>query len=160
MANRKNFTLTTQTGSALVRTVLCFASLIEDLLREGYDFVLTSRFQSDPLEKRFRQYQQMSGGRFLVGLRDVTSSEKIIEFKSLLKGYLDIDNVKVQNSNDDKRTIRLLSRASIVPSLSIRLQQESSNSYYTLYSEKVKKRRLGNCCKEHLSKTLVPDDSD
>ena len=115
MANRKNFTLTTQTGSALVRTVLCFASLIEDLLREGYDFVLTSRFQSDPLEKRFRQYQQMSGERFLVGLRDVTSSEKIIEFKSLLKGYLDIDNVKVENSNDDKRTIRLLSRASIVP---------------------------------------------
>ena len=28
----------------------------------------------------------MSGGRFLVGLRDVTHSEKVIELKSLLKG--------------------------------------------------------------------------
>ena len=28
----------------------------------------------------------MSGGRFLVGLRDVTHSEKIIRLKSLLKG--------------------------------------------------------------------------
>ena len=64
--NCKKFTLTAQTGSALVRTLLCLASLIEDLLREGYDFVLTSRFQRDPLERRFGQYCQMSGGRFLV----------------------------------------------------------------------------------------------
>ena len=44
---------------------------------EGYHLVLTSRFQSGPLERRFGQYRQMSGGRILVGLRDVTSSEKI-----------------------------------------------------------------------------------
>ena len=43
--------MTAQTGSELVRTLLCYASLIEDLLGEGYDFVLTSRFQSDPLER-------------------------------------------------------------------------------------------------------------
>ena len=30
----------------------------------------------------------MSGGRFLVGLRDVTHSKKIIKLKSLLKGYI------------------------------------------------------------------------
>ena len=52
----KRFTLTAQTGSELVRTLLCYASLIEDLLGEGHDFVLTSRFQSDPLERPFRQY--------------------------------------------------------------------------------------------------------
>ena len=38
----------------------------------------------------------MSCRRFLVGLRDVTSSDKIIEIKSLLKENLDIDNVKVE----------------------------------------------------------------
>ena len=53
--------MTAQTGSALVRTLLCLMLLIEDLLGKGYDFVLTSRFQSDPLEKQFGQYQQMSG---------------------------------------------------------------------------------------------------
>ena len=33
---------------------------------------------------------------FLVVLQDVTSSDKIIEIKSLLKEDLDIDNVKVE----------------------------------------------------------------
>ena len=93
--------LTAQTGSALVRILLCLASLIEDLLGR-YDFVLTSRFQSDPLEKRFGQ------------LRDVTSSEKIIKIKSLRKEGLDIDNVKVENANDDETTSRLLCHTGIV----------------------------------------------
>ena len=50
-----------QKASAFTRTLLWHASLIEDLLEEGYEFVLTSRFQSDPKEQRFAQYQQISG---------------------------------------------------------------------------------------------------
>ena len=103
-----------QIGSALVRTLLCLALLIEDLLGEGHDFVLTSRFQSDPLERQFGQYQQISGGRFLVGLQDVTSSEKIIKITSLLKADLEIDNVKVENANNDQTTSRLLSHTGVV----------------------------------------------
>ena len=72
----EQFTLTENTSSALKRTLRYTASLIEDLLSEGYEYVLTSRFQSDPLERRFSQYRQMSGGRFLVGLREVNSSGK------------------------------------------------------------------------------------
>ena len=56
----------------------------------------------------------MSGGRFLVGLRYVTSSWKIIKIKPLLKEDLDIDNVKVENTNDDKTTSGLLSHTGIV----------------------------------------------
>ena len=104
----EKFTLT------LVRTLLCLVVLIEDLLGEGYDFVLKSRFESDFLERWFGQYRRMSGERFLVGLRDVTSSEKIIKSKSLLKEYLEIDNIKVDNTNDDETTSRLLSHISIV----------------------------------------------
>ena len=55
-----------------------------------------------------------SGGRFLVELQDVTSSDKIIEIKSLLKEDLDIDNVKVHNTNDDETTNRLLNYTNIV----------------------------------------------
>ena len=54
--NCEKFTLTSQTASAVVRTLKCHSSLIEDLLAEGYDFIMTSRFQSDPLERRFSQY--------------------------------------------------------------------------------------------------------
>ena len=39
-------------------------------------------------------------------LRDVTSSEKISEIKSLLKEDLEIDNVKVDNTYDDETTSR------------------------------------------------------
>ena len=56
----------------------------------------------------------MSGGRFLVELREVTSSEKIIKIKSLLKEDLDIDNVKADNTNAEETTSRLLSHTGIV----------------------------------------------
>ena len=64
--NAEKFTLSAQTSFALRRTIRCHAALIEDLLAEGFDFVLTVRFQSDALERRYGQYRQMSGGRFLV----------------------------------------------------------------------------------------------
>lgn len=83
--NSQKFTLSKQTSTALITTLRCTASLIEDLLGEGYAYVLTSRFQTDPLELRFSKYRQMSGGRFLVGLREVESSERILSIKSLLK---------------------------------------------------------------------------
>ena len=96
LPNCESFTLTAQTSSALKRTLRCHASLIEDLLSEGYDFVLTARFQSDPLERRYGQYRQMSGGRFLVSLKDVEYSEKILKIKSLLREGFDInEDVKV-----------------------------------------------------------------
>ena len=83
ITNFQKLCLTKQTSRALT------ASLIEDLLSEGYKFVLTSRFQSDPIERRFSRYRQMRGGRCLVGLREVQSSEKILKIKSLLKAGLD-----------------------------------------------------------------------
>ena len=51
----------------------------------------------------------MSSRRFLVGLRDITSSEKIAKIKSLLKEDLD----KVDNTYDDEITNRLLSNTGI-----------------------------------------------
>ena len=79
------FTLTSKTSYVLVLTLRAQSGLIKELLSEGYDFVMTSRLQSDPIERRFSQYRQMSGGRFLVSLREVTNSEKIIRCRSLVK---------------------------------------------------------------------------
>ena len=76
ISNCERFTSTENTSSAQKRTLRCTASLIEVLLSGGYEYVLTSRFQSDPLERRFSQYRQVPGGRFLVGLREVNCSKK------------------------------------------------------------------------------------
>ena len=71
--------LSDSTANALIITLRCTANQIEELLSEGYRFVLTAKFQTDPLERRFSRYRQMNGGRFLVGLREVTTTEKIIK---------------------------------------------------------------------------------
>ena len=59
--------------------------LVDELLEEEYLFVLIGRLQSGHIERRFSQYRQMSGGRFLVSLRDVYNSERILSCRSLIK---------------------------------------------------------------------------
>ena len=85
-SNTPKFCLSKQTCNALIRTLRAQACLIEDLFDEGYEFVCPRKFQSDPLERRFGQYRQMSGGRFLVSLREVNDSERILQCRALLKG--------------------------------------------------------------------------
>ena len=79
------FTFTKQTSHALITTLRSTAMLMDELLEEGYDFILTSRFQSDPIELRFSKYRQMSGGRFLLSLREVKSSEKLVLLTSIMR---------------------------------------------------------------------------
>ena len=82
---RSKFCLSKQTFDAFIKTLRGQACLATDLFREGFDYVIPVKFQSDPLENRFSQYRQMSGGNFLVSLREVMDSENILLCKSLLK---------------------------------------------------------------------------
>ena len=50
----------------------------------------------------------MSGGRFLVRLREATSSEKIIKLKTLLKDNIDISNIMDSNVEHDENIETLL----------------------------------------------------
>ena len=79
--------------------------LIKELLDESYSFVLGRRFQSDPLEKRFSRYRQMSGGRFLVSLREVLTSEEILTCRSLLKEDVNIwlENIQLPKGMDEEK---------------------------------------------------------
>ena len=87
----EQFTLSVSTAKALIRTLRCQASLVENLFDDGYDFILTACFQSDPLERCFGQYRQMIGCRFLVGLKGTICSVKVLKIKCLLKEEIDID---------------------------------------------------------------------
>ena len=78
------------------------------MFAEEYNFIITSRFQSDPLERRFDQYRKMSGGRFLVVLREATLSEEIIKLKTLLKDDIGISNIMDSNVQHDENTETLL----------------------------------------------------
>ena len=73
------FCLTPHTSDALIRTQYAQVLLVEELLNSGYEYVILCKLQSDPLEKRFLQYRQMSVGRFLVSLHEVLNSERILQ---------------------------------------------------------------------------------
>ena len=94
------FGLSRQTFSALRLTNNAIADLSSDLLSEGYKFVLTGRMQTDCLERRFSHYRQMSGGRFLVSLSEVISSESIIKMKSLLQHKLEISALTIESNQE------------------------------------------------------------
>ena len=96
-----NFCLTKQTSHAFVTTLRSHAMLMRELLNEGYQYVMTRRLQSDPIENRFSQYRQMSGGRFLVSLREVLTSERILACRSLLKEGIDIWSHKEEEDAEE-----------------------------------------------------------
>ena len=91
-----SFKLTCETKSALVTTLRPQAGLIDELIDDGYEFVKADRFRSDPIEKRFSEYWQMSGGRFLVSSREVLNSERILSCRSLIK-----ENINFWEENID-----------------------------------------------------------
>ena len=92
--SNKTIGLSRQTFDALIKTNRAIADLSSELLREGYEYFLTGRLQTDPLERRFSQYRQMSGGRFLVSLNEVLRSESIIKIKSMLERDFELSALK------------------------------------------------------------------
>ena len=63
---------------------------VEELLNSGYNYVILRKMQNDQLEKHFSQYMKMGGGRFLVSLREVLNSERILHCRSVLKENVNI----------------------------------------------------------------------
>ena len=54
-------------------------------LTEAYQYVITPRLQIYPVEKRFFQNRQMSGGKCLDNLQEVLNSKRISRCRSLIK---------------------------------------------------------------------------
>ena len=161
----QKFTLSAQTASALTRTLRGQAALIEDLLSEGYKYILTARFQSDPLERRFGQYRQMSGGRFLVSLKDTTCSEKIIKMKSLLKVGVDIDESVRPDTNESllkKEFLSDIDKLRILPD-SVKLSSDSREVAVHVagyIAKKLKEKEGYACCSAHLTGMISDDNED
>ena len=88
-----NLGLSKQTFNAIICTNQAIADLTTDLFNYGYQYVITGRLQTDPLERRFSQYRQMSGGRFFVSLNEIYRSETIIKLKTYLEKNIELTTV-------------------------------------------------------------------
>jgi WD40 repeat protein len=154
-----DFCLSKQTSKALITTLRSQSLLIKELLYDGYDFVLGRRLQSDPLEKRFSQYRQMSGGRFLVSLREVITSERILICRSLLKVNVNFweENLHKENPNVNELINIVSEHETEIFELS--LSPESKEVAFTIagyVAKKLLKRSKCNNCKEN----MVGDEND
>ncbi len=54
------------------------------LEKKEFNFVMLGRLQSDPIERRFGWYRQLSGGNYFVSIRQILEAEKSIRLKSLV----------------------------------------------------------------------------
>ena len=74
-----------------------------------------AKLQSDPVERRFSQYRQLNGGNFLVSLKEVKDSEKILLCQTLIKENVDFfsddslllvkDSIQLENLINDLEKI-------------------------------------------------------
>ena len=137
---------------------------MEDLVAEGYDFIMKFRFQSDPLERRFGQYRQMSGGNVLVGLREATSSEKIIKLKTLLKDDINIINIIDSNVEHDENMETLLHHVDLshCSDEMVTLSEDSRETgiYIVGYIVKKLKEPFGGFCNGLLTGDSVAENPD
>ena len=99
--------LSRETSFALFHTSSALVKLSNYLFHDhNFDYILLGKFQTDPLEARFGQYRQMSGGNYNVSVTQVLESEKKLKILNLLTinskfGSFSIKDLKC-NSLDDE----------------------------------------------------------
>ena len=106
----------------------------------------------------------MTGGRFLVGLKYVTSSEKIIKIKSLLKEEIDIDNNVKDTVDNDENIEHLLQDIDFMncSTDNVALSEDSGevSCYIASYIAKKKlKKRYGSCSNQFLIANPITSES-
>ena len=106
----------------------------------------------------------MSGGRFLVVLREATSSEMIIKLKTLLKDDIDISNIMDSNVEHDENIETLLHHVdlSCCSDEMVTLSEDSRELgiYIASYVAKKLKERFGECCKGLLNSDSGAENPD
>lgn len=87
----KNTGLTAETSLAWYLTLRTICAVVNDLLKNhGFEYVMTGKLQSDPIEGRFGNWRQMSGANFFMSVKQLMSSEKKIRVHNKLTDLLKI----------------------------------------------------------------------
>ena len=119
-------------------------------MSDGFKFVLTACFQSDSIERRFGQYCHISGGRFLVGLKDVIWSKRILKIKSLVAESIDIKDIKV-TENEDAIQQELFDNIMEIGFENVMLSDETREvaAHISGYIVKELVKKYRRCCKNY-----------
>ena len=102
--------LSRETSFALAHTSSALVKLSNYLIMNfGFEYVLLGKFQTDPLEARFGEYRQLSGGNYNVSVPQVLESEKKLKLLNLLSlnskyGKFTIRDLKCNSESDADNT--------------------------------------------------------
>ena len=105
----KNCALTAETTLAIELTFKSVALLAQHLIEsQRMDCVLLGKFGSDPLEKRFGWFRQLSGANFYISVKQLLEAEKKIRILGLIKSG-NLSMTVHQQNNDIKESMTMLS---------------------------------------------------
>ena len=155
------FCFSKQTFGAIIQALWAQALLIETLLeKDGYEYVIPRKLQTDLLEKRFSQYRQMSGGRFLVSLCEVKYSERILQCKSLLKREIDFWLLDELKRDDTAFSTDFFDEISVLDTeiLEASLCEDTEEVASTIAGYLAKKLKKHLNCKDCNELLVWPDD--
>ena len=155
--------LTYETFAACIQTMGAVPELAEYLLDyHGFEYLLSGKLMSDPIEGRFGWYRQLNGGNFFMSVKQVLEAEKKIRCLSLLQeqilftaaGISKQDDAPVDDQDDQAEEnehswlIDLLATASIddIP------DSDAAVCYYVsgYIARSISRRRRCCCCKDLL----------
>ena len=82
----KHGKLSPQTFTSFSHSCLALIEIVNHLTQNcGFDYVLTSRLQNDPIEHHFGLYRMMSGAQYHISYSQILESERRIKLSSMLK---------------------------------------------------------------------------
>ena len=82
----KHGKLSPQTSTSFSHKCFALIEIVNHLTQNcGFDYVLTSRLQNDPIEHHFGLYRMMSGAQYHISYSQILESERRIKLSSMLK---------------------------------------------------------------------------
>ena len=94
--------LSPQTFTSLKHTCNALPILVDMLCTKyGFQYLLTSRIQNDPLEHHFGLYRQMSGSHYQISYSQILESERRLQLSYILKLF----DIKTKSDTIHKPTL-------------------------------------------------------
>ena len=98
----RTFSLTKQTLDALITTPKATSCLLSELLTMDIKMFILHASKKTLLSNNLVNYRHISGGRFLVSLREVKNSEKFLKISSIVKENINFWEEEIFINNDLK----------------------------------------------------------
>lgn len=143
--------LTEETFFALTQSTASFIEFTKYMIdRLGFNYVLLGKVSSDNIEERFGHYRQLSGGNYLVSVRQLLESERKLKLLSVMKfnGAKDFEQHVIDEENGSSVVLNDLSSQIDVEALPEVSEDEMNAIFYVsgyVIKSYLKRKKCKSC---------------